>query len=641
MSSKKEDERNEKVIRGLLKLPPNRKCINCNSLGPQYVCVNFWTFICVTCSGIHREFTHRVKSISMAKFTSQEVEALQRGGNQRAREIFLKDWDTERMRLPDSSNLDKLREFIKSVYVDKKYAGGRSFDKPPRDTQNHKNHEEHRRASSYHSYSQSPPNEYQYEERYAGKKSGMLTRKPGSDRGLYEGKISSFMYSPGYQGKQTYEDRFANETPNSRNSDYSVTSGGDSSRYDGQSPNLQDNGYNSPPLRQVRDILIEDARPQALNTYPDTNTKNNLSGFPRPQRTASSSSFGSFDSNSASPAPSSSVNIIDLVLEPENCSPSKHPDAPVAPSLTQTSASIHARSEDLFGLPIMQQPVPSSDSVTDLFAVNHQPLSTTHSEGNELPKPFSESVGWATFDLPHQPNPSLELNKDPPTTISQANIHQFPQDATQDLFLFFPDQQNEIMPPTDANRSTQTWDAFGFSDGIFQPALHENLPQISEAPIRVHDPPASGLLYASLQDQEVLVEDGSQNLGTDEFSALSTPIDGLTGPLFPSVLPLKGGTTLERKSTNPFDLPYDSNLEANNLFPEMSSLQTALPDPLLHTDLLGGLHQSWFPQNPVSTFPPSIPQGSLAYNGGQIASSQLRDITSQGPVASVGGNPFA
>ena len=29
-----------------------------------------------------REFTHRVKSVSMAKFTSQEVEALQKGGNQ-------------------------------------------------------------------------------------------------------------------------------------------------------------------------------------------------------------------------------------------------------------------------------------------------------------------------------------------------------------------------------------------------------------------------------------------------------------------------------------------------------------------------------------------------------------------------------
>ncbi|KAK1376538.1 hypothetical protein POM88_032731 [Heracleum sosnowskyi] len=50
---------------------------NC-SQGPQYVCTTFWTFVCITCSGIHREFTHRVKSVSMS-FTSQEVEALQKG----------------------------------------------------------------------------------------------------------------------------------------------------------------------------------------------------------------------------------------------------------------------------------------------------------------------------------------------------------------------------------------------------------------------------------------------------------------------------------------------------------------------------------------------------------------------------------
>lgn len=28
----KEDEKNERIIRGLLKLTPNRRCINCNSL---------------------------------------------------------------------------------------------------------------------------------------------------------------------------------------------------------------------------------------------------------------------------------------------------------------------------------------------------------------------------------------------------------------------------------------------------------------------------------------------------------------------------------------------------------------------------------------------------------------------------------
>lgn len=76
----------------------------------------------------------------------------------------MKDWDTQRQRLPDSrcricdylhkvlgilynlnteslrvsfscSNVDKVRDFIKSVYVDRRYAIGKSFDKPPRDTQ--------------------------------------------------------------------------------------------------------------------------------------------------------------------------------------------------------------------------------------------------------------------------------------------------------------------------------------------------------------------------------------------------------------------------------------------------------------------------------------------------------------------------
>lgn len=42
---------------------------------PAVICVH----MNLCCS---REFTHRVKSVSMSKFTSQEVEALQNGGNQ-------------------------------------------------------------------------------------------------------------------------------------------------------------------------------------------------------------------------------------------------------------------------------------------------------------------------------------------------------------------------------------------------------------------------------------------------------------------------------------------------------------------------------------------------------------------------------
>ncbi|EYU24927.1 hypothetical protein MIMGU_mgv1a020162mg, partial [Erythranthe guttata] len=70
------------IIRDLLKQTDNRRCINCNSLGPQYVCTTFWTFVCTNCSGVHREFTHRVKSVSMAKFNEEEITSLQAGGNE-------------------------------------------------------------------------------------------------------------------------------------------------------------------------------------------------------------------------------------------------------------------------------------------------------------------------------------------------------------------------------------------------------------------------------------------------------------------------------------------------------------------------------------------------------------------------------
>ncbi|KAI4316256.1 hypothetical protein L6164_024253 [Bauhinia variegata] len=127
----KEDDRIEKIIRGLLKLPHNRRCINCNSLGPQYVCTTFWTFICTNCSGIHREFTHRVKSVSMAKFNAEEVSALEAGGNEKAKQIYFKEWDSQRHSFPDSNNMHRLRDFIKNVYVDRKFTGERSSDTLP------------------------------------------------------------------------------------------------------------------------------------------------------------------------------------------------------------------------------------------------------------------------------------------------------------------------------------------------------------------------------------------------------------------------------------------------------------------------------------------------------------------------------
>ncbi|KAM5566259.1 putative ADP-ribosylation factor GTPase-activating protein AGD14 [Rosa sericea] len=150
----KEEEKIERIIRSLLKLPENKRCINCNSLGPQYVCTTFLTFVCTNCSGVHREFTHRVKSVSMAKFTAEEVNSLQAGGNERARQIYFKEFDPQYHSFPDGSNIGRLRDFIKHMYVERKYTGEKGVQKLPK-LRLSEEPDESRRVGAYHGGSRS------------------------------------------------------------------------------------------------------------------------------------------------------------------------------------------------------------------------------------------------------------------------------------------------------------------------------------------------------------------------------------------------------------------------------------------------------------------------------------------------------
>lgn len=111
----------------------------------------------------------------------------------------------------------------------------------------------------------------------------MLTRKPGSDRGTFEGKISSLIYSPGRLGEQMYEDRFANEISGPRISDFSVSSTGDTLKFDGQSPNFQRDSTCVTNSQQVRDILIEDGRCQVSTQYSEENPRRNAESVLRSQ----------------------------------------------------------------------------------------------------------------------------------------------------------------------------------------------------------------------------------------------------------------------------------------------------------------------------------------------------------------------
>ncbi|CAN6301070.1 unnamed protein product [Urochloa humidicola] len=650
-ASRKEEERNERIVRGLLKLPPNRRCVNCNGLGPQYVCTSFWTFVCVSCSGIHREFTHRVKSISMSTFSTQEVEALQKGGNQRARESFLKDFDTQKMRLPDSSNISSLREFIKAVYVERRYAGGRFSERPPRDKQNQKAHEEeHRRASSYHSFSQSPPYDYQYEEQRngKGKQSAFLSRKPGSDRG-HEGKISGFAYSSHSLHERMSEDVPTGESCGSRASNCSGSSMSDTVRTAPQSPNFPDNGCFSPP------VLRDQSSQQ--NSYGLTSSQGPISA-------------GNIDPISLKSGKSS---LLDLIFEDDNVQRTQKSRNSAAPSFIVLSDAISAPNQDLFNSTAAQKHhVTTLDQSLDLFA--NRPIETPRAD-KVIPAALSmDNAGWATFDTPPE-------KKQPSATgLSYvAATSNNKQTLSRDLFSFESNDEPTWFEsskdrPSVTNKSTatsldtgssQAWTAFDASNTSNQQIVEGDLSSMTS---KLQDPKGlmdenSSELWHSFDDVNESVPqlcaqnqiDKHKNVvnislstsnpfmcsvaskGSQDDDHRKVFMDGLSPntSLAASTKPSLEGASTEQMPLNPFDLPFDTHSGTPDLFMDISSLQEALPTPDLPA-FLDGLPETWFSSS--CAYVPSASHGGLPCLVEQAPNSPLRNI----PIGTVStGNPFA
>lgn len=99
----------------------NKRCANCTERGPTYVCLDFQTFVCQTCSGLHREFGHKIKSISFSEWTVTDVELLEAGGNERAAQSWQCRWRPEDYPEPESGDMDKIRDFIRQKFVEKRW----------------------------------------------------------------------------------------------------------------------------------------------------------------------------------------------------------------------------------------------------------------------------------------------------------------------------------------------------------------------------------------------------------------------------------------------------------------------------------------------------------------------------------------
>ncbi|KAL1220005.1 putative ADP-ribosylation factor GTPase-activating protein AGD14 [Cardamine amara subsp. amara] len=601
----KEDEKNEKIIRSLLKLPENKRCINCNSLGPQYVCTTFWTFVCTNCSGIHREFTHRVKSVSMAKFTSQEVSSLKEGGNQHAKDIYFKGLDQQRQSAPDGSNVERLRDFIRHVYVNKRYTNEKNDDKPPKGPMDKNDYSETRSSSG----SRSPPYDDAYDRRYSDR-SSPGGRSPGFEQGSRNvGNNNKKSPSrPEIVNDWRREDRFGGRKTSEEGS---------------QSPEqVKDFGSASPPVaRPVREILGDSVIPLRVGEPPKpVNRTTDASALPK-----SSASLGSLMStNEKLPEVKleTAVSLIDFDADLDPPAPSVAVQAP-QPTTPQPAAQPAFASNDNWAsfdaapsAPNLNvsQPPPSGntlDSLLSQLAVTSSvpaqtstlpsgPLHLDHSVSQNFAPPpngHSSEQLWNTFPSNVQKSmsaPSLQ----PLQGVPSGGLH-----------------SSEVKPP---GRTELPADLFTLT----YPSYHT-----AAAPGWQAGPP-HGMHYGMQQYNNPMpyqnVPQQAKSMNPFDFNA-GPPSQTQTETLFPSMAPLQGalppsGMMPSQGVHNHFNIPSQVSGHPSAMPPRYMSPQLPGSMPPSNVSAIGNMSAPYGTQqtyhNPGSPFATSIPMNPPSFQSG-------------------------
>ncbi|CAH2104404.1 unnamed protein product [Euphydryas editha] len=119
-SRRKQDDKNLEILRELISLNGNKYCLDCNQRGPTYVNTTIGSFVCSKCSGMLRGLTppHRVKSISMATFTPEEIEFIKVRGNDYCRRVWLGLYEGESVNFTDEQSI---KDFMSDKYEKKRY----------------------------------------------------------------------------------------------------------------------------------------------------------------------------------------------------------------------------------------------------------------------------------------------------------------------------------------------------------------------------------------------------------------------------------------------------------------------------------------------------------------------------------------
>ena len=113
-----------KILETLLKLPDNRECSDCHSKTPRWASITFGAFVCLRCSGQHRQLqVHitKIKSVNLDKWQPEMVEMYKHLNNT----IVNSYWEAK---LPrgynkpgQNASSQEVEQFIRDKYINKRW----------------------------------------------------------------------------------------------------------------------------------------------------------------------------------------------------------------------------------------------------------------------------------------------------------------------------------------------------------------------------------------------------------------------------------------------------------------------------------------------------------------------------------------